>query len=246
MPLPEQFIIVGGPSRSGTNTASTFLHLHDDVLMWHTFSVDKGRPITQSNDIVRDLEDSFPAGLQVVAGNEEIHAWKAIVKELNANADINSKYRGVRWDYAELRVRHFREAIRVPMRFVYCMRNLFDVFCSQAYAGYFRYPEKDSWKEAMRLFSLKIHESFDYALKIREMGIPIYAHEAGDDLSGLLGFIGIEANELQRKWLAELPVTNWTPGQRYLTLKQILKKQVEISEHLLERFRFVKQSLQTV
>ena len=246
--MPKELIIIGGPSRSGTNTVSCFLHLHDDVLMWHTFGAGH---LPDSTDVVGDMAKSFPDALQKVPGDERLYAWKKVVEDKNTYAAFRSdhkpedvKYWGLRWDYAERQSEMIRERISIPVKFVYCMRPLIDVFCSQAFAGYFRFAiDNDSWQAVMDKFAERMDESFDGVLALKEMGFPIYPYETTDSLGAVIDFIGIQSNELQHKWLMESPVTNFTNNKNYEVFKKILRNRAKVPEQLQERYDWIKRSL---
>ena len=225
----RKVIIVGGPSRAGTNTVSAFLHLHDDITMYCTPA---GAFAFSAPGLWKQCQSvSGPARLQqAIRLNSR---WPDIFSYKNKMVldGMKTPIYGVRYDYAEKMLEG--KVDEVPTYFVYCMRNLKDLYLSQAFHGFI--------KNGVEQFESNIQGSLDEVRKISKV-FPIDVSE-GADYSGLIQWLGLEMTFYQKEWAEENPVTNRAKGsyEAYMEFRE--EGEVEISEGLIQRYKDVKTEL---
>jgi hypothetical protein len=206
------FIFIGGSSRSGTNSVSVFLHLHDDVTTLRTM-----RQVNQYTE--QDLRERCA---NVVFGSKynclttclireevEYNPWTDFVRAKNERIWKSGKFTkhvGLRWDHCEWACSATQKSVQAgEAKLVFAMRDLKKIFTSLVYNG-FGYKGQDMDRNR-RVFEEKIAKSIKAVKKLK--GCPVDASR-GDDLKRLLDWLGLEPNEMQLEWMKAPPVTNST------------------------------------
>lgn len=202
----QKLIIVGGPSRTGTNSISTYLHLNDQIAMFHS-----GPPIKDLLDLSEwTRQTEF---LQKVFGppdNRPSECFDEYIGRKNQSfikGTFGVSYIGRRYDHAEFYDHIIERLVRkFEVKFVYCMReDVGSLFISQTRYGF-------AWSEEH--FVGMITRSMDIARQLKAKGISMCAIDvtvSNRDLKRLDEFLGLPPSLLQLKWYEENPVTNQVP-----------------------------------
>ena len=224
------FIIVGGASRSGTSTISTFLHLHDDITMLRTMDQLKGTSMESMSKqcwtAIRAKRDLFQL---VLFRNRQSQrdVWTTYVREKNKgllNGD-STEHVGVRWDYAEWSNGNLVSATKKGQaKLVFSMRNLKDLFTSLSFNGFL---PGNSVADRMRHFQSKTTRSIDSVRKMGNKICPVDSSNS-EDLRRLIAWLGLEMNDLQKLWADGHPITNDTRKPEYEGYKGKIADEIKI------------------
>jgi len=214
----KKFILIGGPSRSATNTISMFLHLHDDVVVYGTAAGlhPKNEGMNFFDKLIGRTKGIQTCVRKDVKAREHLVAKKDLLQ--NDIGLIREKLViALRWDYAEsifplmLGIAHHHKR---DLKMVVSLRNIADVFKSQ-------YNQKEAFlysktEDAIKTFNTRIENSFiilrDLKQKVADklLFVDITTSNAQYAYSAILDFIGIDYSELQDEWVRDLPTTNET------------------------------------
>ena len=229
--MNEFFILIGGASRSGTNGISAFIHLHDEISIIHAMEREQKFVLSKHDDLVEKCRTSKNTILSF--GNND---WMPIFKEKRKKLQngLVPRIVGIRWDFSETQYNHFQKGVKsTVIKMVYCMRPLEAIFKSLWFNNFIR---KDSVGEAVEEFEKKMVKSLDALAQIPSR-YAIRIWESGSYL-GLLNYLGLEPNELQKKWMEDVPVVNNTGPQKQDAYKEFKDNlgDFAISKELKERY----------
>ena len=218
----RNLILVGGPSRSGTVSTTSYLHLSDSVFMFSS-----GGPMIQLPKTPSDTwytNKAFrPSTLAV--GASKHNDLKSYINNKNkfGPENINPMYIGLRYDYAEkYRKTIFRLLQQYnTIKLIYCMRqDIEKLHISQRH---------NSYQRDIPTFKDRIDASYKNAVALKQdkelasNGFSIHAIDitvGGDDFISLDKFLGLEPNELQVKWQQQNIQTNQRNPDK---MKEVLK-----------------------
>jgi hypothetical protein len=209
------FIFIGGSSRSGTNTVSAFLHLHDDITTLRTM-----RKVTQHTEtelrkrcevvVFNDGYDCLTTCL--IRKDLEYDPWTEYVQAKNKRILERKKFTkhlGIRWDYCEWSCEAAKKAVfKGEAKLVFAMRDLNKIFESLTFHGFGYGSDMESNRKS---FESKIANSVKAMNKLK--GCPVKVSR-GEDYRKLMAWLGLEPNTLQEEWIKSPPVTNSFPGKQ--------------------------------
>ena len=225
----KKVIIIGGPTRSGTNAISSFLHLHGDVTIFHTLAGAFKFDLTNIWQNLQSMLPKYNLRLQKPFRLESDY-WQDIFARKNEEIEKNggTSIVGVRYDYVEKLMKGNSDVL---VYFVYCMRDLKSLFLSLVANNYA--PNN------VQRFENQINSSLDAVMKLTRV-FPIDV-SLDNNYQGLLDWLQLEPNEHQREWIKQNPVVNVNlKVSEYLELK---KQNVVISNGLLQRYSNAKEEL---
>jgi len=245
----KNFIIIGGASRTGTNTLSTFLHLHPDVCMIRGYPTEAQVRPAKDRPLIPQIKNQLPVGLQdllhgwvknswgkeQIMDNEGIFGAFVVAKNAKIDADTFTSFPmvGVRWDFAELSYDNFVASVDVPIKFIYSMReDLEALYLSTINCGYISGP---------KVFYEKLMQSVEKAREIKKQGaeiiaIDITAGYALREYSRMLTFLGLEITDKQWGWISAHPRTNIFLGE-----KKVLD--IAIPQYIWDAYQEIKEEL---
>ncbi len=230
----DKFIVVGGPSRSGTNTIGAFLNLHEDIRGYSD-----ANHVELGPDLITQLDKQGTRQPAMCTHHPEFEDY---LSHKN-NEDRSPRIVVLRLDYAETRpFEIIRESLDMKVGLIYAVRaDLFAVLCSQAWRGMINqkgWGNKPITRDDLRQFEKRMLESFD-AIKRLKSEYPgdvlivdiTNQFKARQYYEDILAFGGLSANQQQEKWMRLLPISNsgarsgnivqeeyreWTEKHRYL------------------------------
>ena len=215
----KQFIIVGGPTRSGTNTVSLFLHLHQDVVSFG--SAEGLHPMNQLKDFYKELALRKNA-LQtegVLQGYDNLRKYlthKNVELRNNMVSTLTKDIMVLRFDYGEaifpVMLGLLPSGVRLKM--ITCLRPLDLVFRSQFLNRHAVLDDEEN--KARQLFKQRIENSFTQLehlnSKLSEsiLFVDITSEDAPEYYMKILRFLDLQINKYQLEWIEKLPITNRT------------------------------------
>jgi hypothetical protein len=212
----RQFIIIGGPTRSGTNTVSTFVHLHEDTVCFG--SAGGLHPMNDEVNFIGGLCFQ-PKSLQTT-GVLRLDQHKEFIDYLDEkNERIRENMQGIkqadtvciRWDYGES---IFPIMLNNKLRMITVLRPIDLVFRSQVVHMYT--PLYDDENQARKIFNIRMTNSFlqlkhlSKKLPDRVLYVDITTNDASEEYTRILSFLDLQPNDYQLKWIDTLPITNRT------------------------------------
>lgn len=238
----DKFVMIGGASRTGTNTVSSFLHLHPGVIMFHGWGYSFIKVMNNNNNnVLESLKCVFPDGLQrcfqiedSIFKNFTNHKNGGLVKE-----DLDkSPIVGIRWDFAE---DGFVSRINdVTVYFIYCMRtDLKALFESMDLMGFLA-SGGNTLKGKIGHFEKMLCRSMDYIRGMKKEGFNIIPFDISDfgkvDYLRILEFIGLKISSLAESWAIDTPVTNiWNFDRPVVDMV--------VSQSLIDEYKEIKEVL---
>jgi hypothetical protein len=214
----KKFILIGGPSRSATNSVSMFLHLHDDVVIFGNGS--GVHPVNEGMDFFGELLKVAYKGLQTpTIKNQDIRLQVITKNELLRDDIASMKDKpvfGLRWDYAETifpMLLGIMAKERRELKMVVTLRNIFDVFKSQHHHNFI---VLDIDNDPVIAFCRRVENSFIQLQYLKKkmsekiLFVDVTTPQARSEYIDILSFVGIEASDSQNDWIRDLPVTNDT------------------------------------
>lgn len=232
------FIVVGGASRSGTSSISTFLHLHDDVTMCRTAKkLGSGIVSSMSENIrktIKDKEDILQLFIEK-RNPEQTSVWEEYIDRKNKDLlnGMSTEHIGVRWDYAEwsyLPFSHLFESGEAKL--VFSMRDLKNVFMSLCFHGFLR---SKNMEDNLKGFHNNISKSIEKIQKYGNSVCPVHVSN-GSDFHRLLGWLNLNPSELQKLWISDPPVTNCSKKDGYFEYKEKISPKVRISKEIEDNY----------
>lgn len=243
--MVESLIVIGGPSRSGTNTIGAFLNLHEDVRGYSD-----ANHIRLGPDLIAQLDKQ---GIRQPAMCLHHPEFEDYLSHKN-NEDRSPRIVVLRLDYAETRpFELIRESLDMTVKLIYALRaDLFAVFCSQAWRGMVGgdWGDQPITLDNLRHFIQRILESFGAIARLKSqyhddvLIVDITNRsKAGQAYGDILGFAGLDANRHQESWMRLLPISNagarsgnivqeeyreWTEKHRYLDNELSILREHEI------------------
>jgi len=227
----KSLILVGGPSRSGTCSTTSYLHLSNDTFMYGS-----GGPINNLPNMPPETwyerKNFIPSIVSARYVQPEFTQFIIHAQSKNKlNLDFN--YIGLRYDYVEKWkdiIFHLSQQYDT-VRLVYCMRrDIEKLHISQRHNPYQR---------EIDVFGDRISVSYGNAIILKQdkelasMGFDICAVDitvGGDDFSRLNSFLGLEPSDLQVKWQEFNVQTNQRDPKK---MKEVLK--IEYDRDLLAK-----------
>jgi len=214
----KQFVIIGGPTRSGTNTVSLFLHLHEDVVSFG--SGDGLHPLNQSRTFLKELTLRKRA-LQtegVLQGYDALREYvtnKNIELRSGMAATLSKDIVALRWDYGESIFPIMLGLLpNSTLKMITCLRPIDLVFRSQFVNRHAVLDDEEN--KARKLFKQRVEDSF-VQLKHLNSKLPgsilfvdITNENAPEYYMKILRFLNLQVNKYQLEWIEKLPITNYT------------------------------------
>jgi len=210
----KTFVIIGGASRSGTNSVSCFIQLNDNAIAFG--SAAGAHPLNQKQDFIKTLFEQRK-GIQtpyVVNGYPDFEEYlqnklERIIRDGVGDEEIIS----LRWDGGESIYPYMMGLVPkdVELKLIVCMRPVFKIFRSQYCGGML--DTKDV-EPAKRQFKIRLNATYKHAEHIRSkmpekvLFVDITGEHAGRDYARIVPFLGLTPNALQFAWISQLPVTN--------------------------------------
>lgn len=219
----KKFVIVGGLSRTGTNTTTSFIHLHDRAV---SFGTAAGlHPLKEGLDFIRTLLEE-KKGLQspgVMRNNIYFKEYMAEKNERLNNEPIDVDVICLRWDGGEAIFPLILGIVPkgVEPLLIVNLRSLPETFTSQFSNGMLNTEAKE---KALIFFKKRMEDSYTYAEHIhskmseRVLFVDVTGEDALQNYERILAFLELSPNEYQREWMDQLPVTNqtdWTKVTKY-------------------------------
>ena len=210
----KQFVIIGGASRSGTNSVSSFLQLNDNVV---SFGSASGlHPLNQKQDFIKTLFEQRK-GIQtphVLKGypHFEEHLQNKLERIIRDGIG-DEEVIVLRWDGGESIYPYMMGLVPkgVQLKLIVCMRPVFKIFRSQYFGGML---ETEDVEQAKGKFKQRLNVTYRHAEHIhskmpeRDLFVDITGENAVRDYERILVFLELTANEYQVEWMRLLPVTN--------------------------------------
>lgn len=215
----KQFVIVGGPTRSGTNTVSLFLHLHEDAVSFGT-----GAGLHPVNDLAAFYVKLLhcPTAIQTENCIQNNEVLRGLLTEKNnkirksMTENDSKKYIVLRWDYGETIFPLMLGLLPKDrqLKMVVALRPVDQVFRSQFHKKLAILDEQEN--KARELFNKRVSDSFVQLkhlmgkLSDKLLFVDITSQHALAHYQGILSFLDLEPNDLQKDWMEQLPITNAT------------------------------------
>jgi hypothetical protein len=242
------FIVVGGASRSGTGSVSTFLHLHDEIMMCRTMARIKEDSTENMSEQCRKVVYGGKDILQIVLFENRQSAtdkWSIYVNDKNRRLlnGHSTKHVGVRWDYAEFSDSVFGISTnKGQAKFVLSMRNLKDLFTSLSFN---RFLGGGTFEDRMKDFQRKTTRSIDSVMKMKKRVCPVEASNS-EDLYRLMDWLRLDMSDLQKSWADSAPVTNDTRNPEYAAYKKEIADKIKIPVGMEQRYWAILDEARTV
>ena len=210
----KTFVIIGGASRSGTNSVSCFIQLNDNAVAFG--SAAGPHPLNQKYDFIKTLFERRK-GIQtpyVVNGYPDFEEYLQNKLERTIRDGVgDEEIISLRWDGGESIYPYMMGLVPkdVELKLIVCMRPVFKIFRSQYFGGML---DTEDVEQAKGKFRGRLNATYAHAEHIRSkmpekvLFVDITGEHAVRDYGRILAFLELTANVYQLKWINQLPVTN--------------------------------------